>query len=403
MIDNLIQSPEYWAVFSLSMLLFFVFFKYFIFDYKFYISLIISQYLGCLFYLSDEFFSSLIFSILFALVMICSRKYVLRMQRLPRPEEARLREVTYEAYYIGLSKAFVLLYFTLRFISYPIYTSELDMASRLNATHDNKLIYIMSLAAIVPVSALIYHWSVTRRMRAFDIGLAALIFVGFLLSGSKQSIVPLFFAVVGMASYIGRPPKMRYIGLGLGIILLVGGGMLKIFFPTLTASDISELILYRVVANTDNFEYLQAINQQPGQYPYAGIAALCAPLANRLGANIDYSIGVWLFGERYGVWDGFGPNSGFVIEFFGNLGYAGLFVALGFGAAIGYVERRVNLFRAVLLSILPTILFENLIFIEVLLAHLTFSGIARLCASASTYRRHYGRRIRPPNRSQEVM
>jgi hypothetical protein len=146
----------------------------------------------------------------------------------------------------------------------------------------------------------------------------------------------------------------------------------------LNATEIVQLIAYRVVANSEELEYLYVLNFQPDQYPFAGIGALFAPIAKLFGQNIDYPPGVWLYGQRYGNFSGFGPNSGFVIEFFGNLGFFGLGMPLIIGAIIGYCERKATFYRVILLSIIPLIFAESLMFLTALCGHLALMLGAKL-------------------------
>jgi hypothetical protein len=65
---------------------------------------------------------------------------------------------------------------------------------------------------------------------------------------------------------------------------------------------------------------------------------------------------------RYGDWSGFGPNTGFLIEQFGNLSWAGVLVGAAHGALVRWTVRAHTVFRVMILSFCHVLLIESTTF-----------------------------------------
>jgi hypothetical protein len=280
--------------------------------------------------------------------------------------------------YILLAGLFLAVYFLLRFAMYPQFLYQLDLGDRLQAQYDHRFLFTLSLASPAALTAVTVRWVVNNRLTKWDKVLAAIVFIGLLSGGSKLSVAPIFLTYLGVAIYVG---KTGMFGRAIRVILpmaIILSLALIFLFPTMSGLEIIDMMIYRIVANTEELEFLYYLNFQPDQYPFAGLGALFAPIAKLLGENIGYSPGVWLFGQRYDDWSGFGPNSGFVIELFGNLGWFGLAVPLVVGTVIGYCETRLTTYRVVFLSLLPIAFTESLIFFIAVVGHIALMVSAKL-------------------------
>jgi hypothetical protein len=269
-------------------------------------------------------------------------------------------------------------YFIAKLLLYPQFFSALDYGERLQAQQDHRFLFFMNLATPPALTALVFRWIRNNRLNRWDKFLAFIIFIGYMASGSKGSIAPVLMIYFGIATYLNKEGTFRRAFWVIIAMVSVGAIALIVLFPALSASEISQMIAYRVVANSEELEYLYVLNLQPDQYPFAGIGALFAPIAKLLGENIEYTPGVWLYGERFGNFTGYGPNAGFIIEMFGNLSYQGLVIPLSVGGIIAYCEKKLTLYRVVVLSILPLLFSESLMFFIALGGHLTLMTGAKI-------------------------
>ena len=229
MIDDLIVSPQYWAVFAVAMAAFFWGLRYTLLDFKFFIALFISQYIAHLYVLIDQYSSLFLFALLSGLMIILGRSTV---PKILRTQTKQLTFIDYEARnYLVLCKLFIVTYFLLRFALYPQFFSEFDISARLEAQYDNRVIYIFSLVIGVPVAAVLCDWIDRRELGRFDKFLAVLIFLGYLQSGSKGTVIFLALAFIGLTSYMQRRVSPVYVAGGLLSVFAIAWTALKIFFP----------------------------------------------------------------------------------------------------------------------------------------------------------------------------
>lgn len=257
----------------------------------------------------------------------------------------RIREP--DEVWILLAKIYLIIYSALRLSTYPWLGGALDIAARLDASQENRLVFFLGLALLPAIAAASTQW--LRRAYRFGV-IDALAIVGVILalavSGSKATLLPAVLTIVGAAYFTRRPLRSgRVLGVLASVALVLGvvGYAVAVGASRLTSAF--DALLYRVAANTDSLAYLLALDQAPSNYPFAGFGALVPSLFKRLGYTYDYSPGVWLQGSLYGQWEGYGPNPGIVMDYFANLGWLGvlaaIFVALYFlasrwlGGAIG--------------------------------------------------------------------
>jgi hypothetical protein len=386
-IEDLIVSPLYWLILAAIMGAFYFALHFRPLDFKFFIALPIAQRIAHIALLPASYSSTLAFATLTGMVLIIGRYLAVQGIGI-NPGHATWREaqqqltVTLEnRCYIALAGLFLTLYFGSRLIFYPQFFSVLDLGERLQAQYDHRLIFALFLAAPPALTAVMVRWVSISRLTIWDKLLAVLLFVGYLSVGSKASIAPIFLTFFGVTAYLGRTGIVGRAVLVLAIIGIVGGVALSLLLPSLSASQLGQLVLYRIVANTEELEYLYVLGFQPDQYPFAGVGALVAPIAKVLGTTIDYTPGVWLYGQRFNNWTGFGPNSGFIIEFFGNLNFFGLTIPLFLGIAIGYCDRKLSVYGAVLLSIVPLAFMETLMFVAALGTHIILASLAKLVSA----------------------
>jgi hypothetical protein len=375
MTDDLIVSPLYWTVFVLAMVAFLTL-NYRPLDFKFFIVLPVAQRIAHLSMLPSSYLSSFAFALAAGALLIVGYVIVdryLPLQAVPRSRHEFLRtapDALEMRCYIVLASVALAGYFIAKLLLYPQFFSALDYGERLQAQQDHRFLFFMNLATPPALTALVFRWVRNNRLNRWDKFLALMIFVGYMASGSKGAIAPVLMIYFGIATYLNKEGTFRRAFWVIFAMIGVGAVTLIVLFPAMSASEIASMIAYRVVANSEELEYLYVLHLQPDQYPFAGIGALFAPIAKVMGENIEYTPGVWLYGERYGNFTGYGPNAGFIIEMFGNLGYSGLVIPLAVGGLIAYCGKKLTLYRVVLLSILPLLFQESLMFFIALTSHL---------------------------------
>ena len=315
------------------------------------VALMISQYVVhavIAFGWSDEI--SLFCMLFFAVFVLVAQQRVTFGLPAAGPRLAVSSEV--EEAWIKISKWYLFGYYTCRLIAYPFFSGELMLDDRLAAQQDNVLLFVLGLGATPALAAVMYAGiRPGGKLLMFDkvvLGIAA---IGILGSGSKGGLLPIILVFVGVSSFLGQKLLRSRIA-AFAVCIAIGGSLfiLTRFFPLLELGDIGNLMLYRVAANTDSLEYLNVLGVKPGAFPFSGIGALLPALSRRFGYVYDYSPGVWLHGSRFGNWDGYGPNSGIVMDYFGNLRWGGLLVAAGLGMYFRSAARYRN---AITCSFLP--------------------------------------------------
>jgi hypothetical protein len=386
-IEDLIVSPLYWAILAATMAAFYFGLRIRPLDFKFFIALPIAQRIAHIAMLPISYSSSLIFAILTGFLLVTGR-YLVVQGIDTKPDHANWRDAQHQLTsalenkcYIALAGLFLTLYFSSRLLLYPQFFSVLDLGDRLQAQYEHRLLFALFLAAPPALTAIMVRWVSIHRLSLWDKLLAALLFVGYLSVGSKASIAPIFLTFFGVTAYLRKTGMVGRAIIVLAIIGIIGGVALSLLLPSLSASQLGQVVLYRIVGNTEEIEYLYVLGFQPDQYPFASIGALVAPVAKLLGATIEYPPGVWLYGQRFNNWTGFGPNSGFIIEFFGNLNYFGLAIPLLLGMTIGYCDRKLTMYGAVLLSILPLAFMETLMFVAALGTHILLVGLSKIVSA----------------------
>lgn len=237
------------------------------------------------------------------------------------------------ALWITASKIYLITYGLVRLATYPWLGGELDIAERLAASQGNRLVFILGLGILPPIAAVATQWF----RRGYRFGLLDLLTItltmgALLASGSKATIAPAALIMVGAAYFTTRPLRSRQFFIFAGVsVLVISAVGYAIAVAARSANQAIDAILLRLAASTDSLDYLAALAKSPSDYPFAGIGALIPTIAKRLGYAYDYSPGVWLQGERYGQWQGFGPNPGIVMDYFANLSWFALIIPIAIG------------------------------------------------------------------------
>lgn len=238
-----------------------------------------------------------------------------------------------EGTWILVSKLYLMVFGIVRLSTYPWLGGELDLVARLEASTDNRWGFLLGLAVVPPIAAVATQWLRRGyRLGVIDYLVCGLAGAAILVSGSKATLLPALLAVVGAAYLTAHPLRRRRFFWILGCIgaaITVGGYWISVAASGFVGA-LGQLA-YRIAANTDSLEYLAALGVHPSDFPFAGIGALAPTLLKALGGTYDYSPGVWLHGERFGQWQGFGPNPGLVLDYFGNLSWIGVIAGAGIG------------------------------------------------------------------------
>lgn len=252
---------------------------------------------------------------------------------------SRLRHL--ESPWLIISKAYLITYGLLRLLTYPWLGGELDLDARIQASYDNRFVFFMGLGLLPPIAAVATQWLRRNyRLGLIDWLTLLLTLAALVVSGSKATVVPAAVAAVG-ASYLARRPlraRKYFIGAGAvaGTVGLIGYG---VAVGSRSLTDTFNALLFRIAANTDSLDYLAGIDARPQDYPFAGIGALIPTLAKRMGYPYEYPPGVWLYGQAYGRWEGYGPNPGIIMDYFANVGWLGVIFAVLIGLYCRYFSR----------------------------------------------------------------
>ena len=360
MIEDIYLRPAYWLLLASIMLVCYKAIDFHFFDFKFLIALYISQYIThiTLVYGLSNYF---IFCVLFLLFLIFGYHVFAELPNivlLPIAQREHLHRRL-----IWICKAVLVSYYTFRLATYPVFSGAFDIGARLAQQQESRLLFFLSLVMFPLFVACVYDWSLKKRLSFTDWFVLLITTLGILSGGSKASIAPLLIAYLGVSSYLGRQirlsPFIIIAGSAAGLTLIA---ILEYYFPFLSTSEIADMMLYRVVANTDNIEFLYQLNLDPAQYPFAGAISIIPFVGKYLGASIEYPVGVWLYGLRYGDWSGFGPNSGFLIEQYGNMGFLGVLSGFFLGVVVRWACRLNSVVRVMVLSFCYTFLVESTLF-----------------------------------------
>jgi hypothetical protein len=360
MIEDIYLDPLYWLLFLMGMLVFRTAVGFRILDFKFIIGMYFAQYIAHLtliFGLSDY----LLFCSLFFAAFIFGYRGYAAVPNLVLVRGAERDDIDKRV--VLISKAFLFSYYVWRISTVPIWVGALDLATRLEKQQENRALFFLGIVMVPLFVAFMYDCVRKGKFGWSSRLLIVITALGALSTGSKITILPLILSYIGVSAYLGRririSPRIVF-GIGAGIATIFV--MLLMYFPFLSLGEILDMMLYRVVANTDNLEYLYTLNVAPSQYPFSGVISIVPFVSKVLGAQIDYPYGVWLHGMRFGDWTGFGPNAGFLAEQYGNLSWGGLVVGLGLGALVRWTERSHSAFRAMILSFSYTLLVESTVF-----------------------------------------
>lgn len=360
MIQDIYLDPIYWLLFLIGMFVFRAAVGFRILDFKFIISMYLAQYLAHLilvFGLSNY----LVFCSLFFVAFILGYHAYAMVPNLVLIRGAARDDIDKRV--VSISKLFLFSYYTWRISTVPIWLGALDLATRLQKQQENRALFFLGIVMVPLFVAFMYDCVRRGKFGWSDRLLIVITALGALSSGSKITILPLILSYIGVSAYLGRRIRLSprvIVGIGAGIATIFV--TLLMYFPFLSLGEILDMMLYRVVANTDNLEYLYTSNLAPNQYPFSGLVSFIPFVSKFFGAEIDYPYGVWLHGMRFGDWTGFGPNAGFLVEQYGNLSWGGLIVGLGLGALVRWTERLQTAFRAMVLSFSYTLLVESTVF-----------------------------------------
>jgi hypothetical protein len=359
-IRDIYLNPVYWLLFAGVMALGRLAIGYRILDFKFILWVYLSQYIAHV-TLAFGLSQYLIFCVLFLTAFILGYRGFQNLPNLVLYRTAARDDV--ERRLVLICKVILLTFYSWRLSSVPIWTGAFDLAARLALQNESRAGFFLGLVMLPLFVGFLYDCVRKGRFGWADWSLIVISALGALTNGSKITILPLILSYIGVGTYLGRRISLSPL---LVVSAAVAGAVmvftLSNFFPTLSSGEILDLLLYRIVANTDNIEYLYTLDVTPDQYPFAGAVSFIPFLSKYLGAQIDFPYGVWLHGMRYAEWAGYGPNAGFLIEQYGNLGWGGLVVGLGLGTLVRWTERVRTAFRAMILSFSYTLLVESTMF-----------------------------------------
>jgi hypothetical protein len=359
-IREIYLNPVYWLLFIAAMALGRLAIGYRILDFKFIICLYLSQYIAHV-TLAFGLSNYLIFCVLFVAAFIFGYRGFEHLPNLVLYRTAARDDV--ERRLVLICKVILLTYYSWRLSSVPIWTGAFDLAARLALQNESRAAFFLGIVMLPLFVAFLFDCVRKGKFGWADWLLIIISALGALTTGSKITIVPLILSYIGVGAYLGRRISLSP---WLVVSSAVAGAVivftLSNFFPMLSSGEILDLLLYRVVANTDNIEYLYILDVTPDQYPFSGAVSFIPFVSKYLGAEIDFPYGVWLHGMRYADWAGYGPNAGFLIEQYGNLGWGGLIVGLGLGMLVRWAERVRTAFRAMILSFAYTLLVESTMF-----------------------------------------
>jgi hypothetical protein len=360
MIEAVYLDPVYWLIFLAALCLYRVVIGFKILDFKFLIGMYLSQYVAHL-TLVFGLSTYLVFCVLFIVAFVLGYHGYATAPNLILNRGVARHEVDERV--VRISRFVLFAYYTWRIASVPIWSGALDLAARLQRQQENRAIFFLGIVMVPLFVAFMYDCVRKEKFGRMDWLLIAVTAFGALSTGSKITFLPLILSYIGVSSYLGRRiPVNPWVVVGfLGACAIILYTLLM-YFPTLSFGEIVDLMLYRVVANTDNIEYLYTLNLTPDQYPFSGAVSFVPFISKYLGAAIDFPYGVWLHGMRYGDWDGFGPNAGFLVEQYGNLGWGGLVVGVGLGVLVRWTLRVPSAYRVMILSFSYTLLVESTIF-----------------------------------------
>jgi hypothetical protein len=360
MIADVYLDPVYWLIFLATLGLYRVVIGFKILDFKFIIGMYLSQYVAHL-TLVFGLSSYLVFCTLFTVAFTLGYHGYATAPNLILNRGAARHDVDESV--VRISKFILFAYYTWRIASVPVLLGALDLAARLQRQQENRAIFFLGIVMVPLFVAFMYDCVRKEKFGWMDWLLIAVTAVGALSTGSKITVLPLILSYIGVSSYLGRRiPINPWVVAGFLATCATLVFTLVMYFPMLSFDEIFDLMLYRVVANTDNIEYLYALNLTPDQYPFSGAVSFVPFISKYLGAEIDFPYGVWLHGMRYGDWTGFGPNAGFLVEQYGNLGWSGLVVGVVLGALVRWTLRVHSAYRVMILSFSYTLLVESTVF-----------------------------------------
>jgi hypothetical protein len=333
-------------------------------DFAFIVILVLSQY----------FLHAVIsFGVLHPIGIFCTAFLGLFVLVARAPERDSVRAISVRASrtarsnddrWFRICRAYLVVYFTARLLTYPFFSGELLLDERLLAQQENRLLFTLGLATQPALAGCMFVWmSNPARLRAFDKLVIAIVAFGLFGAGSKGAIAPLVLTYLGVASYLNKNALAnKTVTLAIVAAALTTAYALGQFFPDLAYADIASLVQYRIVANTDSLEYIQANGVDPRTYPYAGLGALFPLITKRLGYEFEFPPGVWMHGMRFGDWSGFGPNAGIVLDYFGNLSWFGLVAAILIGLYVRKSGRHFGVIHCSFLAMAPALVVDVGIF-----------------------------------------
>jgi hypothetical protein len=383
MIAALFGSVSYWSMLIIGLVTVSRLLTAKIFDFRFMICLVLVQYAAASTIIFGPLSEISLFCTSFLILFVVTLKFGKRFRKDPFfPNSFRtITSVNHEnRLWVDVSRFYILAYYAARLLFYPYVDGALLLDQRLDAQHDNAIIFYAGLAVIPAFAACMTKW--VRTIGLLDIVIISVAVIGLLGSGSKGVVLPILLIFFGVMSYYSIPLRTKVWGLVLasfGGILMVY--RLALYFPGYSLWEVISLFFYRIIANTDSLEYLHASGTQPAEYPYRGIGALFPMLSKQLGYRYEYSPGVWLHGIRFGDWSGFGPNPGPVMDYFGNVGWFGLLFAVALGVYVSACERREDSIGASFLAIASLIVVDITLFQVSAAVWLCIFGIVKAIAS----------------------
>jgi hypothetical protein len=353
MIEDIALSPYYWFVVVVTVAFLSAGGKVGCFTYEFFCGLLIAQFLSHSVFVFGVLSEETIFLLLFCGIYWIFRTYAFGARSHNRDvTKKNVESVAIEFTWFRASALILIIFYVFKFALDPPRFGALLLDDRLRGQQSNRLIFGLGLAMPMFMASLIYKYVKYKNyLNKIDVVALVLSFIGLMTGGSKTLFIPIFIAIVSARHYVGFQQRlsMNAVFVILSIFSLFFFG-LTFLFPDLSWFDIIKLVINRLVANTDSLEYLYVLHNAPSDYPWSGLNAMFPFLAKFLGVQIGDSAGAWLYGQRFGNFQGFGPNPGMLIDYFGNLSWFGLLFAAFLGSVMRFCKSRSNVMSFALLS-----------------------------------------------------
>jgi hypothetical protein len=149
-----------------------------------------------------------------------------------------------------------------------------------------------------------------------------------------------------------------------------------------------ERILYRLVASNDQLALSIESNINLSSYPYSGPLQLVDPFLKLLGLRnlgFEFSVGEWIYGQAFGIWDGVGPNPSYILEAWLGLGFFSPIFFLPIGFFLRYIKYSKNTIVFGLYTVSPIFFIDISLFHMTAISYLFFALICLISSFSINY------------------